>query len=216
MPPTIGPTKRFLDLLAASLREGVTGMIGAALVDCGMPRFLRDVRCHDQDRGHDLARHVGGQQPIAVLAEHRGNPDRIVNAQSHEPPQQQIAIHLLHQLPRGPDREKIWRKCARITRSGAMARAAKVGVEHIEIGIQARACIVHDPPDLAKWMVRRNSLFKVKIPEQRTARFVRPTQRHPHRRCRNKGESCSGRRVEAGLFQQSVNSQLRKADPTCA
>ena len=124
----------------------------------------------------------------------------IVNAQSHEPPQQQIAIHLLHRLPRGPDREKIWRKRARITRSGAMARAAKVGVEHIEIGIQARACIVHDPPDLAKWMVRRNSLFKVKIAEQRTARFVRPTQRHPHRRCRNKGESCSGRRVEAGLF----------------
>ncbi|WP_229861811.1 type II CRISPR-associated endonuclease Cas1 [Pseudodonghicola xiamenensis] len=40
--------------------------------------------------------------------------------------------------------------------------------------------------------------------EQRLARFVRPTHRHPHHRCRAGSESCSQNRVETGLFQQPV------------
>ena len=169
-------------------------------------RLDRRVR---QDRGHDLARHVGGQQPVAVLAEHRGDPDRVVDAEPDEPPEQQVVIHLLHQLPLRADREQDLEKARpdqALRRDGG---AAEVGVERIELGIEARQRVVHDLPDLAKRMTRWDPLLKVHIAEQRSARFVRPAHRHPHRRCRAGSESCSRNRVETGLFQQPVKRRIR-------
>ena len=155
-----------------------------------------------QDRRHDLARHVRGQQPVAVLAEYRRNPHGIVDAKADEPPEQQVVIHLLHQLPLGPDREQDLEKARpdqALRRNGG---AAKIGVERVKLGIETRQRGVHDLPDLAKRMPCRNALLKIDIAEQRFARFVRPAHRHHPRRRHAKGKSCSQNRVETGLFQQ--------------
>ncbi|MCA9131003.1 MAG: hypothetical protein KDB22_28160, partial [Planctomycetales bacterium] len=42
--------------------------------------------------------------------------------------------------------------------------------------------------------------------------LVRPTHRHPHRRYRAEGESCSQTAVEAGLFQRPVKAETNFAD----
>lgn len=59
-----------------------------------------------QDRRHDLAQHLGRQQPVAVLGEDRRHPDRIIDAEADEPAEQQVILHLFHQLPLGSDREQ--------------------------------------------------------------------------------------------------------------
>lgn len=38
-----------------------------------------------QGRGRDLAQHVGGLEPVAVLAKNRGDPRCVVDAQPGEP-----------------------------------------------------------------------------------------------------------------------------------
>ena len=52
-----------------------------------------------QNRGQKLPGDVGRQQPVTVLAEHRGDPDGIIDAEPDEPAEHQVVLHLLHQLP---------------------------------------------------------------------------------------------------------------------
>ena len=88
-----------------------------------------------QDRGHDLARHLGRQQPVSVLGEHSLDPGRIIDAKPDEPLEQQIVVHLLHQLPLGADREQDLQKAGPdqpLRRDGG---TAEIGVERIEIAI---------------------------------------------------------------------------------
>jgi hypothetical protein len=59
-----------------------------------------------QDRREELAGDVGGQQTVAVFAEHGRHPHRIVDAKPHKPAEQQIVLHLLHQLALRPDRKQ--------------------------------------------------------------------------------------------------------------
>jgi len=47
-----------------------------------------------EERRRDIAR----QQAIPVLAEGRRGPDRVIETQAHEPPEQQVVVQLLHQL----------------------------------------------------------------------------------------------------------------------
>jgi hypothetical protein len=42
-----------------------------------------------------LSSNVAGEQPIAVMAEHRGHPYRLVYRQSNEPAEEQIVVQLL-------------------------------------------------------------------------------------------------------------------------
>ena len=46
--------------------------------------------------------------------------DRIIDPQSDEPAEQQVILHLLHQLPLGPDRVEDLIRLARISRSGVV------------------------------------------------------------------------------------------------
>ena len=48
--------------------------------------------------GQELRRNLRLQQAVAVLAEHRRVPDRIIHAKPHEPAEQQVEVQLLHQL----------------------------------------------------------------------------------------------------------------------
>jgi hypothetical protein len=50
-------------------------------------------------RAEKALRHLALKQPLAVLGEHRHVPHRIVDAQAHEPAEQEIVIELLHQHP---------------------------------------------------------------------------------------------------------------------
>jgi hypothetical protein len=54
--------------------------------------------------GQELPRHVGLEQPIAILREHRRHPYRLVHAEPDEPAIKKVIIELLHQLPFRPDR----------------------------------------------------------------------------------------------------------------
>jgi hypothetical protein len=56
-----------------------------------------------EDCGHHLARHVGAQQPVEVLGKDLGDSDWGVDPQPHEPPEQEVVLHLLHQLALRPD-----------------------------------------------------------------------------------------------------------------
>ena len=44
-------------------------------------------------------RDVALEQPLPILGEHGGVPDRVIHAQAHEPAEEQVVIQLLHELP---------------------------------------------------------------------------------------------------------------------
>src|SRR6185503_2069866 len=48
--------------------------------------------------GHELRRHLGIEQPVAVLREDGRVPDGIVDAEPDEPAEHQVVVELLHQL----------------------------------------------------------------------------------------------------------------------
>ena len=81
----------------------------------------------------------------------------------------------------------------------------KVGVKRPEFAIQADLRIIHDLPDLAQRVPRRDPRFKAHIAEKRPARLARPARDH-HHPCREEGEACSQTLVEAGLFQRTVSA----------
>ncbi len=161
-------------------------------------RFHLAVR---QDGGQKYARHRGGQQPVAVLGEHRRHPDRVVNAEAHDPAEQQVILHLLHQLALGPHRKQdLDQVCPHqpLRRDGG----ATLGrIKPVEIGIKARQRVVDHLTDLSKRMARRDALLKVHIAEKRTRLLVRSPHDYPRKRCR-KRELCSSNRVERRVLQQ--------------
>src|SRR5687768_8429319 len=58
----------------------------------GCPRLV-------QHLDKELLRDVDFQQPVAVFAVHRGNPDGLVHVQANEPAEQQVIAELFHQHP---------------------------------------------------------------------------------------------------------------------
>ena len=49
--------------------------------------------------GKEPLRHIGSQQPVAVLGKHCMIPDRVVHAKAHKPPEQEVIVDLLDQQP---------------------------------------------------------------------------------------------------------------------
>ena len=119
-----------------------------------------------QDGGHDLAGHVRGQQPVAVLREHRRDPYRVVDPEAHEPTEQQIIVHLLHELTLGSDRIKDLKKAGPDQPFWCNGGTAFTGVEPIEIGIQGAQGIIDHRSDLAQRMPGRDALLEIDIAEQ--------------------------------------------------
>lgn len=73
-----------------------------------------------QHRRQKLGSDIAFQQPVAVLREHRLVLDRIVDANSDEPAEQQILIQPLHQKPFRADRINACNSIARSSFSGGM------------------------------------------------------------------------------------------------
>lgn len=132
-----------------------------------------------QDRRHDLARHVRCQQPVAVLREHRWHPDRVINPETHEPAEQQVVLHLLHQLPLGPDREQDLEQTGLDQPLRRDRGAAEINIQMVKIVIETGERIVHDLSELAQRVPRRDAALKIDIAEQRPARLVRAPHDHP-------------------------------------
>ena len=57
-----------------------------------------------QHRGQEGVRDLARQQPVAVVREARGVPNRIVDAEPDEPAEQQVELDALNQLPFRADR----------------------------------------------------------------------------------------------------------------
>jgi hypothetical protein len=51
-----------------------------------------------EQRGQKLGRDVALEQPVTVLRKGRVVPDRIVDAEPHEPAEQEVELEPLHQL----------------------------------------------------------------------------------------------------------------------
>jgi hypothetical protein len=79
---------------------GVSTMGGA--IEVLSAQFLDAHRVQERalgpEQGHDG---IVFDQPVAVLAEHRGHPHRIVHRQPDESAEQQVVLGLFHQLPLG-------------------------------------------------------------------------------------------------------------------
>ena len=54
-----------------------------------------------ENPGHELGGDIARKQPVAVLAENRCIPHRIVRRQTHKPAEEQIIVELIHQQPLG-------------------------------------------------------------------------------------------------------------------
>ena len=103
-------------------------------------------------RRHHLARHLRAQQPVAVLGEHGRHPHRIVDPQPDKPPKHQVVIHLLHQLPLGPDREQDLQQARPDQPLGRDRGSTEIGVKRLELGVETGERVIHHLTDLAQRM----------------------------------------------------------------
>ncbi|EAU47403.1 hypothetical protein R2601_21366 [Salipiger bermudensis HTCC2601] len=136
---------------------------------------VRQQRCHlamRQNGGHVLARHVRGQQPVAVLREHGRDPDNVIDPKAHEPAEQQVVVHLLHELPLGPDRVEDLQQAGPDQSFRRDRGAALTRVKPVELCIQGAQCVVDDGPDLAKRVSHWNALLEINVAEQRARHLI--------------------------------------------
>jgi hypothetical protein len=125
---------------------------------------------------------VAIEQPITVLAERRGIPNRIVNRQAGKPAEQQIEIELFHQLAFRSHRieglqQKRPQQPLRRDRRSPIAR-----VKVIEYRRQLRQRRLHKSPNLSQRMIHRNALLQAHIAEQTFCRSVLATHLQPCRK----------------------------------
>lgn len=119
-----------------------------------------------------LPRHLRRQQPVAVLGEDRRHPDRVVDPEADKPAEQEVLLHLLHQLPLGANREQnLDLDLAGPDQPLRRDRGApEIGVEHLERRIRVRQHRVDNLPDRARRMPCRDALLEINVAEQRPAR----------------------------------------------
>ena len=122
--------------------------------------FVRQKRRYlpvGENGSQELARHLRRQQPVAVLGENRRDPCRIIDAETHEPAQEQIVLHLLHQLPLGAHREQELDQAGPHQPLGRDRWPTFRRVEPVELGVQAGQRLVHDPLHLPQRVPRRDA-----------------------------------------------------------
>lgn len=149
------------------------------------------------------------------------NPDRIVDPQPHEPPEQQVAIHLLHQLALGPDRKQDLEQ-ARPDQPFRRDRGApEVGAKSLELRLEAGQRVVHHLPDIAQRMPQRDPHIQIDIAEQRPAHLVRSTHHRPRQslrwmnhvlRVQARPDYCSGLLEDLKVLRRDISNSLQSFD----
>ena len=168
-----------------------------------------------QDRGQELAGDIGVQEPVAVLRKHGWHPHRIVNAKPHEPAEQEIVLHLLHELALRADREQDLDQSGAQQPLGCNGRAAIGGVKLGELRVERCQRGVHNRKDFAQRVVRPNPVLQVHIAEQAPV----PNVRSPHVRPRcshAEKESYSRSPVSNGVFQQPASGPIPAFASPCS
>jgi hypothetical protein len=136
-----------------------------------------------ENAGEELRGDVAVEQPVAVLAEHRRIPHRIVRRQADEPAEQQIVVELLHQLPfRTHGVERLQQQCPQ----QALRRDRRppvTRIETLEAPRQVPQCRVHQFADRPQRMVRRDPALQTHVAEK----TFRPLIFAAHHRPQSKG-----------------------------
>ena len=120
-----------------------------------------------QDRRQELAGDVGVQKPVAVLRKHGWNPHRIVDAKPYEPAEQEIVLHLLHELAFRADREQNLDQRGAQQPLGRNRRAAIGGIKLGELCVERRQRGIHKLANLAERMTEGNAFLQIDVAEHR-------------------------------------------------
>ena len=120
-----------------------------------------------QHRRHELRGDVAGDQPLAVLGEHRHVPHHRVQRQPDKPAEQKIVVELLHQLPLRAHRiERLQQQRAKqFLRRNRWP--AGLGIELLEFRRQRRQRLVDDLADRPQRMIHWHPRFAAHVAEQR-------------------------------------------------
>ena len=116
-----------------------------------------------EERARDVAR----QQPLPVLGEDRGVPDRVIHAQAHEPAKEQVVIELLHELPLAADRVEELEQQRTQQLLGRDGGPAGLGVQPGELRGQLAKGLVDHRADRPQGMVGRHALLGPAVAEHR-------------------------------------------------
>ncbi len=117
------------------------------------------------------------EQPIAVLAEGRVIPHRLIHRQPDEPAEQKVVLELLDQPPLAADRiQNLQKQCPNepLRRNG---RSSRLGVELLEPPIHLRQRLGDHRADRPQRMLYRNSRFRRNVAEHRFLLRVHSTHR---------------------------------------
>lgn len=113
----------------------------------------------------EFPRHVGTQQAVAVDAEARAIPDRVVHGQSDKPAEQQVVVELFHQLPFAAHGEQDLQQQGAEQLFRGNRGAPGVGIALVEQLAHAGENAVDQDLHAAQWMVRGNSFVQADIAE---------------------------------------------------
>lgn len=155
--------KAALGVATGSIRIVVAAILAAEALDRGQGLDQRPVH-------REVIRR---QQPIPVLCEARMVPGRLVNAEPHEPAEQKVELHPLHQLTlranavEGLQQHRTQQQLRRDRRSAEPGR-----IKHRKIAVHPHKSRVHDLPYHPQRMVTANASLKVDIRKQRTCPFI--------------------------------------------
>src|SRR5688572_20475471 len=103
-------------------------------------------------------------------------PRRIVHTQPHEPAEQKVELHSLHQLTFRANAVKGLKQHRPQQPFWRDRWTAKAGrVERRKLARQISQCRVGDPSDHPQRMIRPNPTLKIYVAEQRTRLLIRST-----------------------------------------
>lgn len=158
--------------------------------------------------GEQLRDHCMLQQAVAILAEGRVVPHRIVDAQPDKPSEQQVVMRLLDQLPFAANAVQ---HLQQLSAQQALRRnrlTSAFGVRHVEQGRDALERRIEQGTDWPDRMIGRNEAFQAHRREQRLLHHIRTAHENSDLDTVRKGYQ-----VRVGM-RENFNSLLVD-QPTC-
>ena len=127
-----------------------------------------DLRCTHQLL-QELPNHLVIEEPLPVLGECGGVPDRIIRAQAHKPAVKQVVVQLLEQKPLGANPVERLQERGQQQLLGRYRGPAFCGVQLTEGGIEPIEGLIRQLPDPPQRVAGRNPLLDRHVGEQRAA-----------------------------------------------